>query len=48
METRRPRASMRAPIDAAANPLPREETTPPVMNMNLVFMESPDREIFIN
>src|SRR5215472_17142981 len=28
--TRRPRLSRRQPIDAAATPLPREETTPPV------------------
>src|ERR1700730_2277499 len=28
--TRRPRFSSRQPIDAAATPLPREETTPPV------------------
>src|SRR5580704_4719711 len=28
--TRRPRLSSRQPIDAAATPLPREETTPPV------------------
>src|ERR1700733_4463428 len=28
--TRRPRLSSRQPIDAAATPLPREDTTPPV------------------
>jgi hypothetical protein len=32
-----PRASIRAPIDAAASPLPREETTPPVTKTNLGF-----------
>src|ERR1700730_10985571 len=31
--TRRPRLSSRQPIDAAATPLPREETTPPVTNI---------------
>jgi hypothetical protein len=39
-----PRLSRRAPIDAAAKPLPREESTPPVIKMNLVrvvgFVES--------
>jgi hypothetical protein len=29
-----PRASSSAPIDAAASPLPSEETTPPVTKMN--------------
>jgi hypothetical protein len=43
METFKPRASIRAPIDAAASPFPREETTPPVIKINLVFMDSPDR-----
>src|SRR3954469_24693378 len=32
--TRSPRASMSAPIDALASPLPMELTTPPVMNTN--------------
>jgi hypothetical protein len=31
-----PRLSRRAPIDAAAKPLPKEERTPPVIKMNLV------------
>jgi hypothetical protein len=31
-----PRASMMAPMDAAARPLPSEESTPPVMKMYLV------------
>src|SRR5580704_9409935 len=31
--TRRPRLSRRQPIDAAATPLPREDTTPPVTNI---------------
>src|SRR3978361_756227 len=30
---RRPRASSRQPIDAAARPLPSEDTTPPVTKM---------------
>src|SRR5438093_12383170 len=33
--TRRPRASSSAPIDAAASPLPRDDTTPPVTKMYL-------------
>src|SRR5512140_1001394 len=36
-ETSRPRFSRSAPIDAAASPLPRELTTPPVTNMYFVF-----------
>src|SRR2546426_6215496 len=31
--TRNPRASSNAPIEAAASPLPRDETTPPVTKM---------------
>src|SRR5580658_10500762 len=31
----RPRLSSRHPMEAAAMPLPREETTPPVTKMNL-------------
>jgi hypothetical protein len=38
IETFKPRASINAPIEAAASPLPREETTPPVTNINFVFM----------
>src|SRR5262245_36871596 len=34
-ETVRPRLSSRHPIDAAAMPLPREETTPPVTKIYL-------------
>src|SRR5262249_33676365 len=34
--TRKPRASRREPMDAAASPLPNEDTTPPVTKMNLV------------
>src|SRR6185295_13989762 len=34
--TRKPRASSKDPIDAAASPLPSEDTTPPVTKMNLV------------
>src|SRR5215217_4730924 len=36
MATLRPRETSRRPIEAAAMPLPREETTPPVMKMNRV------------
>ena len=32
----RPRPSSNAPIEAAASPLPTDETTPPVTKMNLV------------
>src|SRR5450755_4490690 len=45
----RPRASSIAPSEAEARPLPREETTPPVTNTNLVmlghrrFSEQPNR-----
>src|SRR6267154_6622168 len=35
--TRSPRLSSRHPIDAAAMPLPRDETTPPVTNMYLAI-----------
>jgi hypothetical protein len=28
-------------MEAAASPLPRDETTPPVTNTNLVFIETP-------
>src|SRR4029453_7469323 len=31
--TRKPRASSNAPIEAAAKPLPRDDTTPPVTKM---------------
>ena len=36
-ETERPLDSRRAPKDAAAMPFPKEETTPPVTKMYLVF-----------
>jgi hypothetical protein len=36
-ETERPLDSKRAPIEAAAIPFPRDETTPPVIKMYLVF-----------
>ncbi len=38
--TRKPRASSREPIDAAASPLPSEDTTPPVTKMYLVVTAS--------
>ena len=34
--TRKPRLTSNRPIEAAAIPLPSEETTPPVTKMNLV------------
>src|SRR3990172_6260962 len=36
MVTRSPRSTRRRPSDAAAMPFPREDTTPPVTNTNLV------------
>ena len=36
-ETERPLDSSNAPKEAAAIPLPSEETTPPVMKIYLVF-----------
>ena len=33
-----PRLSSRQPMDAAAMPLPNEETTPPVTKMNLAML----------
>lgn len=42
MRVLRPRASSRVPIEAAARPFPREETTPPVTKiyfiMTVVFL----------
>jgi hypothetical protein len=32
-----PRLSNSAPMEAEANPLPNDDTTPPVTKMNLVF-----------
>src|SRR5437762_14018614 len=37
--TRKPRASRRAPIEAAAMPFPSEETTPPVTNTYLALIQ---------
>src|SRR5690606_27328172 len=37
--TRRPRASMSAPMEAAARPFPMELTTPPVTKMYFVGLE---------
>src|ERR1700761_5358373 len=47
METLRPRLSRRVPMEAAATPLPREDTTPPVTKMYFgavrkVACESPE------
>jgi hypothetical protein len=39
MATFKPRASSVAPSDAAAMPLPNEDTTPPVTNINRVMMD---------
>jgi hypothetical protein len=41
MRMRRPRAMRRRPMEAAVMPLPREETTPPVMKMYLAMMGLP-------
>ena len=38
--TRNPRLSIRAPMEAAANPFPRDERTPPVMKINFVWRNS--------
>src|SRR4051812_46929121 len=38
-ETRSPRFSSSAPMDADASPLPREDTTPPVTKMNFVCLD---------
>src|SRR4051794_12738413 len=38
-----PRLSSRQPMDAAAMPLPRDETTPPVTKMNLAIHAPPAR-----
>src|SRR5690348_8916659 len=40
MATLRPRASRIAPSEAAAMPLPNEDTTPPVTNTNRVIVKS--------
>src|SRR5215813_3917608 len=37
--TRKPRASSNEPMEAAASPLPRDETTPPVTKMNFDVTE---------
>ncbi len=37
---RRPRDSKSAPMAAAATPLPREDSTPPVIKISLVFTGS--------
>src|SRR5690606_9338427 len=52
MVTRRPRDSRMAAREAAAMPLPREETTPPVTNTYLVIvlharLDGQEREIWI-
>src|SRR5262249_32780738 len=39
--TRNPRASSSDPMEAAASPLPRDDTTPPVTKMNFVVTLSP-------
>src|SRR3954471_4864018 len=41
MLTLRPRLSSRQPIEAAASPLPNDETTPPVTKMYLAGMPAP-------
>src|SRR5215831_18836979 len=39
--TRKPRASSSDPIEAAASPLPKDDTTPPVTKMNFVVTSRP-------
>src|SRR5262245_31198627 len=39
--TRKPRASNSDPIEAAASPLPKDDTTPPVTKMNFVVTSRP-------
>src|ERR1044071_6666598 len=46
--TEKPRDSRMAPTEAAATPLPREDTTPPVMKMYLVAMLAASYPIEIN
>src|SRR4051812_24185980 len=41
MLTLRPRLSSRQPMEAAASPLPNDETTPPVTKMYLAGMPAP-------
>src|SRR4026209_1297021 len=41
MVTLRPRSTSNLPSEAAVIPLPREETTPPVMKMYFVLMRGP-------
>lgn len=48
MVTFKPRASKIVPKEAAAMPLPNEETTPPVMKIYRVIKELPDRIILKN
>jgi len=38
--TLKPRLSIKAPMEAAARPFPREESTPPVMKMNFGWRKS--------
>src|SRR6185295_19691977 len=45
--TLRPRASSRHPMEDAANPLPRLETTPPVTKINLVIPCSPQSTVLL-
>src|ERR1700710_2700018 len=45
MVTLRPRDSRIAAREAAAIPLPREDTTPPVTNTNLVITEGAERHV---
>ena len=47
MVTFSPRDSRMAAIEAAAMPLPKEETTPPVTKMNFVMMVKPVLECAI-
>src|SRR3954465_2121669 len=47
MLTLRPRLSSRHPIEAAARPFPKDETTPPVTKMYLAGMRAP-LNVFLN
>src|SRR5580698_6553758 len=45
--TRRPRASSRQPMEAAASPLPSEDTTPPVTKMYFADISASDDSIVL-
>src|SRR6266496_6487581 len=45
--TLRPRASRRQPMEAAARPLPSEDTTPPVTKMYFADIDSSSSDCFV-